>query len=473
MDSYSKDLIESFCLEIIANSNKIIKDAKKISVHDFSSNSSLKYINTLSNFAEAIQHATKAVYKQINWSNSKYIDNNFRILKRLKESVKFLSTNLKYIEDSKMSRVPWGLSSPLQKLAESVVPDANVILYQQWDYNYSIITSDINEYIANKLSELEIYIPQELYESILQELSKPLYLISFPYLEKNNILQYSLLGHEVGHLYADKILKSIDIKKRIFNDKNLVSILSTTVVSKPQALSIIEDRWQRIFKELLSDVVATVFFGPAMLFSMLEFSLQQDIDTVPSPETGFYPPWRARLRICHKMVLLLIPHFNSLSNGSTLLHSDKMKERIDEISNIISETNDIENMKKNKNIFDIFSNAEQYIESIFSQIIKDLGKDRLDEKTFFSHVDTLSQRLSNGIPPNIIDDLDINTNATLCEIINASWKYRISWESKIFDDDGEFNEEYLSERKKLNQLTNKAIEYSDLANKYKKFKEDI
>lgn len=472
MNSYSKDLIESFCLEIIANSSKIIKDAKKISVHDFSSNSSLKYINTLSGFAEAIKYATKTVYKQINWKDSKYIENKFRILKRLKESVKFLSNDLKYIEDSKMSRIPWGLSNPLQNLAKSVVTDASVILYQQWNYNYTIITSDINEYIKNKLSELEVYIPQKLYENILQDLSNPLYLISFPYLEKNNILQYSLLGHEIGHLYADKILKTIDIKKKIIDNKNLVSLLSTAP-SKPQALGRIEDIWKRIFKELLSDVVGTVFFGPAMLFSMLEFSLQQNIDTVPSPEVHFYPPWRARLRLSHKMVLKLVPHFDNLSNGNTLFDDNKIKERIDEISNIIKETSDIDNMKINKYIFDIFNSVEGYIESLFPQIIKDLDEDGLDEKTFFNNVDVLSQRLANGIPPNIINDLDVNTNATLCEIINASWKYRISWEAEIFDENGNFNEHYLNERKKLNQLTNKAIEYSDLTNKYKKAQEEV
>jgi hypothetical protein len=68
-----------------------------------------------------------------------------------------------------------------------------------------------------------------------------------------------------------------------------------------------------------------------------------------------------------------------------------------------------------------------------------------------------------------INDLDINANASLDEIINSAWKNRLSWEAEIFDDEGNFNEKYLYERKKLNKLTLKAIEYANLTKEYNDF----
>lgn len=42
-------------------------------------------------------------------------------------------------------------------------------------------------------------------------------------------------------------------------------------------------------------------------------------------------------------------------------------------------------------------------------------------------------------------------------------------EAEIFDDEGNFNEKYLYERKKLNKLTLKAIEYANLTKEYNDF----
>jgi len=466
MHGYSKDLIESFALEIIANAHKIIKDAKKVSSHDFSSGASLRYINIISKSAQATSYATKTIYKKIDFQDKKTVESNFRILKRLKESIKFFSTNLKYISDSKMSKIPWGLSNPLAQLANNIIDDANILLYQQWDYNYSIVTRDINEYISDKLELLQIYIPSKLYKELKIELKRPLYLISFPYLEKNNILQYSLLGHEVGHLYADKILHSLNMKTIIMNDKNLSTLLNNAK-SKPQALEQIEDIWKRIFQELISDTIGTLFFGPAMLFSILEFSLQQDIDIPPNHKNGFYPPWRARLRVSHTMVLKLLPNFSSYGQGATLFSDANIIKRVKEIESIVAQNIDKESMQnEHEGIFHIFNNAYNYLQTLYDAMLLEFDKNNFDEIKFFEHVNKLTQRLEQGIPPNIIDELDITTNATLCEILNAAWKYRISWENTIFDDDGNFNEEYLLKRKKLNQLTNKAIEYCDLTDSY-------
>lgn len=60
-----KELVDSFCLEIIANSIKIIKDIKKISTHEFSSDSSKDVLLVINNIAESIIISTKSLNERI------------------------------------------------------------------------------------------------------------------------------------------------------------------------------------------------------------------------------------------------------------------------------------------------------------------------------------------------------------------------------------------------------------------------
>ncbi len=136
----TKDVIEGFCLEIISNSRKVTRDIKKISTHEFGSKSSEQVLEVIHDIADAIGQATKTLFKQIDWQDDTFRESKFRQLRRLKELIQIFSSNLQFIENSKMDKIPWSLVEPLQKIASSITPNAKIVLCQQWDYNYSIYT---------------------------------------------------------------------------------------------------------------------------------------------------------------------------------------------------------------------------------------------------------------------------------------------------------------------------------------------
>lgn len=464
---YSKDVVESFCLEIISNAERIKRDAEKISNHDFSSKASKQLSDTLVLFAKAFRESTENIFRKIDFQDNQVFQIYFQQLQNIMDLTHHIAEQLRYIEQSKMSKSPIGLLSPLQDIANQIIPNVQIILYEMWQHNYAIHKKSFNEIFQLILQDIQMYICNERFQEIEKTLTTPLHLIAFPHIDKKNILQYSLLGHELGHLYVDERLKKFDIKKHIMSDSNIMKLL-TQSQNKPQMLQEIEEKWRRLVEELLSDVVGTVLFGPAMLFSMFEFAIQRDIDLEPRKQNNFYPPWRSRLRLSYEMVKKMLPSFGTQGYGAHLFEQQKILCRIEEIKQIIENQKDINAMSLD--VSSVFKNATAYIESIYGDILHELRIESFNETKFTENIKILTDRLQNGLTPNILDDLKISSNATLCEILNTAWQYRISWEGSIFNEQNEFNEIYLKKRRTLNQLTNKAIEFADLTNLYKKEK---
>lgn len=470
---FNKDIIESFCLEIISNSTKVTKDINKISTHEFGSESSKEVLEAIHDISNAIGYATQILFKQTDWDDNLLHETRLRQLRRLKELIQIFSSHIQFIENSKMNKIPWSLVNPLQKIASSITPNAKIVLCQQWDYNYSIYTRNLFDQYHELILILEEFITEEMFNNLETKLQTPLYLVNFPYLEKNNILLFSLLGHEIGHLVADRYIQKLepDVLGHSFRGilKELYEKKYKTLTTMPNYLAVCSTAWKRLFEELLSDVVGSLAFGPAMLFSMFEFSVHYDLDMIPNNSNQFYPPWRARLRIVLNTILNFIPSFDDLE--SNIFTDINVKNRLFQIKRIIDDKKDIVILNDESNIFinTIYKNVIERIESYIPELLIQFEKNNFDETIFFDNINILNSRLNNGIPPNILDELDLNTVSTIEEIINAAWKYRLSWEPKIFDEDGTFNKEYIDTRKNLNKLTIKAIEYINLVNNYKEY----
>lgn len=468
---FNKDLIESFCLEIISNTTQIRNDKNKLLVHKYATKASLILLESLCLTAEVCEESAKYLYKDINWEKDKTISINFKILRQVKSTVERLTFCLDYLEHSRIDNVPNGLAIPFARIAKHIIPDAEIILYQQWDYNYSIMVFDIQRWLHEVIVEpFKSYVGEALYDRAFKNMAQPIYLAAFPYLEKNNIFQYSLLGHEIGHLYADKLLKDVDIRNNLqlllekhLNDENIKDNI-------PKFIDYCASIWKRLFEELMSDAVGTVLFGPAMVFSISEFALHYDLDLLPSQENNFYPPWRSRLRLSIEVLKRNISDLECMSSGGSLFVNPQIQDRIKSIIHIINKQSDIKAMESDEILSALFKNVYDHVVSKREDIYKDFAKTSFDKKAYFNRIDMLAKRLSGGIPPNTTNDLDSAENATLCEILNAAWKERISWESGIFDDDGSFKNESLKKRTKLNDLTNKAIEFSELQASYLELK---
>jgi hypothetical protein len=90
----------------------------------------------------------------------------------------------------------------------------------------------------------------------------------------------------------------------------------------------------------------------------------------------------------------------------------------------------------------------------------------------YRYLPHLIKRMELGITPNAFEpSLEDRKAVSLVEIINAAWFYKISWGNDIFDNNGVLNKDIFKLRDRMNRLTLKAIEYSDIEAEFRNSKE--
>jgi hypothetical protein len=205
-------------------------------------------------------------------------------------------------------------------------------------------------------------------------------------MERKNILLHSLIGHELGHLFAaDYINKG---KKDAFSEAVMPEIErivekevedSTTnkksddlfLRAKKENLKLYYlnkalTAWERGLEELLSDIVGAILFGPAALFASYEVAKQFGFDYMPSSDTMYYPPWRMRLREILRFFndygAKVLPINDSIFYGNKIKAS-KVNQHYEQISLLCSSTEDQDLIQ-----------ADPIVKLAYSYLIDDLKK---------------------------------------------------------------------------------------------------
>jgi hypothetical protein len=178
-----------------------------------------------------------------------------------------------------------------------------VMVRVQSAYNYEIF--NIIDYYREMLGQL---LGQRFAEIIGP--NTQLFIVAVPSVEHSNVLLHSILCHEVGHRIADKYLKLEDQEELV---KQINSSIGEDLTWWDPDIENKGPLWkfqarQRIFKlihqartcalqELISDALSYHLCGISALFALDEFSSSSDVlDSLPDQASGFYPPWRYRIR---------------------------------------------------------------------------------------------------------------------------------------------------------------------------------
>src|SRR4030042_3209193 len=216
--------------------------------------------------------------------------------------------------------------------------------------------------------------------------------------------------------------------------------------------------------------IRTLLFGPAMIFSALEIAIQDNLDNLPSTINNFYPPWRLRLREILKVIQNPSQKFIPLPNS---IFSERIIECVNNQFEIIKKIVEVEDDKTRIEDNPILKIAYREIYSHISDA-KDIFHDQLKDSIVKSHdlytkLPHLIKRIDLGIPPNAHEEnIDEREPATLIEIINAVWFHKITWEDRVFDEKGVFNEDIIMKRDRMNRLTLKEIGRAHLEDDYRK-----
>jgi len=491
---HTHELTEGYVLEIISRAQSVQRRCKELLSKDFASESPKNLANALINIINFLEEATKSIFKSIDWIkiNQEKIKESFILLQITDIIIKELGSHVRYIDGAQTQKLPWSLIRPIEKIIRKLLPDAEIMLRPQWNYNYTIYTNNLYEDYLYYLSGYQNLFPAVNFSEILAPISKSFYVVSFPSIERKNILLHCLLGHEIGHLLSknyftkereEDLLKSIrDRVVAIAEDlikRELPPPLIIPQITQQYAQNTIKRTvfiWKRGLEEILADTIGSLIFGPAVLFSTLEFSLQNTdgLDTIPSEDNNYYPPWRTRLRnmvqVIKDLKVLPLPD-DKFDSKEVLINVNK---RFNLIEGIVIKTLDKMEIEKNAILKIAYEEIEKDIMKAREIYKNELKQSAVDPSDFFKYLPHLIKRLGYGIPPNAFEKtINERRPSTVVEIINAAWFHKLSWKDQLVDENGVFKNAVCENRDRMNRLTLKALDYSDIETEYFEKKESL
>ena len=330
---------------------------------------------------------------------------------------------------------------------------------------------------------------------VLAELDTPFHIIAFPALERTNIILHCLLGHELGHLLANRFLT--DERRTAFVQSIMTDLEEQSKRDlekaeqqfgplfrdqlKDQVLTMWAELagtiWTRALQELLSDVVGALLFGPATLFSSWEMGLFQGFDVPPTAGNNFYPPWRLRIRtvagVCQEATPFFPVPATVFRSADRNERAVRVNDRIDYILGIAAGDADIKVIGADPLTRLCYEALPKTIGEATNYFLNDCGLKamRLSAESLHHALPPLIERLDHWLPPNAVEDDPLAAvPADIAEIINTAWYVRMSWDQLQPGADDARIDEWLAQRAALNRLTLKAIEFSDLARSYRQYK---
>lgn len=498
--------LEDYSLEIIARCKAGESRCRQLLAADYASDAPLALARTLLSVFEYLAQVSLAILDRIDWTGPQNeIDKATENLRTLDWQVKQFGAHIRYVESARTPRLPWQVIPSFEKLVDWLRAGAQVMLRPMWHYNYATIVSDLRELYLNELQEYEYYLPAIDVESkIVSPLGSAFHVISFPSLERDNILLHSLIGHELGHLVVTEIVEK---HKKDFLDgvqsqiesvtKEELASKNVTPVSVPlwydQVLTtqITENSnrclkyWERAMEEILADMVGALLFGPAALFSTFDIAVQSGFDIPPSERNEYYPPWRRRIRHVLRIVdeiatdlLSIKPDLfrmaapMSLAERAGRLGLDRenrarlVKDRISTIRTTASATDD----ELAINVIPLarvaYSVLEKYLDKAALELRTLLGSHVVIQKPLLSKLPILIERLDSGVTPNAEHDMPSRklSKISLVDVLNTAWYHKASLSIAPVESKDRNTFELI--RSQRNRLTLKAIEYAHLAEEH-------
>lgn len=382
---------------------------------------------------------------------------------------------LPFLDHAHTHQTPRGLVCLLDDIITKLNPEAKLLVWPQSEYNYTIrdIIPTLKKTISNIFSSDEQI-------NLFSELSEPLNLISFPRIERDDILVHAVFGHEIGHPIADKYLAGEELedsyRDKLLEANNKIDTLlkdrlpkTVTKIERIEAkknlVKEVEEIRRRGIEELVSDSVAIMTFGPSALFALYDILIIDNLDTTPG-STDYYPPVRKRLRNMKKLMDKLgytevLNNLNKYGVDNDIAQS--IVDYLFRIDELINSSSDINSIKK-KPILDIaYMWLDETLVSASEFAQKEVACISFDVKTIAAEIPELIKRLHLDLPPNEIGAFPQSKAVNWRSAILASWIFKIGGVKKINDYDISLTSNDIE---LIQKTTLRAIEYIILTTKY-------
>ncbi len=395
-------------------------------------------------------------------------------LKLLSSLIRQLGVFLEWLDNAHTEQTPRGLVQLLKDLINKMDPDSRVIARPQAEYNYSIYP--LGE-LLRKL--VEDYIPHSKQASFQNHLSSPIKLISFPRIERDDMLGHAIFGHELGHPVADKYLDSensdsehisahsriqqqiADLVEKMLNEKNADDERKLEWSTK--IFDHVLQVRKRALEELISDAVGILIFGPCAFFALYELFWSGNLDAKPA-SSEWYPPSRMRIRLMLKLMddLDFPGSFKQVSEQqASSPYVDAVNAFIEEARQLATVTDDkaaIDNEPELKIAYDWMESSLDKALEFAKQNTRSVA---FDSSKIFLQLPELLQRIELGVPPNEVGSPGELQTVDYRASLLAAWMFKLRGVSPVTGT-------ALSSKEldQLHQKTLSAIEYVILQDEY-------
>jgi len=404
-----------------------------------------KYEETLSKIMGDNEYEDENIVKQ---SHQKLITKIHNPL--VKQDAKFLN----WLSKAQTKRVPWSFVHCAEELFQQIIPNHNLLIYCENQYNYGICWS-----------ESKTLAPY------------PYYILSLPGLHRTNILWHTLVGHEIFHPRCNEFIDKYN-QKVLINIKNTVTANYRSISSNEDSSDLFSDSekkeridnitnithlaWRRAMEELLSDMACVEIFGPSAILAMKAFSACSPKNDIPEPDNNFYPSWQYRFEIVWDNFIK-----DKLSKLDDVYSEIRNQDIVKCFKEDMLENECLVEKKEGEHLINkhkLAKIAYKEVKTLISDAVNFVKDNTINiskwyDKKTLNQIPTLVGRLENGIPPNEAI-IEINEQegvykthpAAIPAILISGWMYETYWQEK-FDSD-----ERVMTYKTLSRLILKACE---------------
>jgi hypothetical protein len=329
-----------------------------------------------------------------------------------------------YINDSRMANVPWSILPALDILFQDLDKNSEYTICPMWESNYGVLTGDAISFLKEicRSGNLIFNAPSSAdldsqISSLFSGAPERIHFLFYPRLERLSAVHFALLGHEIGHIFAEewtaakfaafetthKLTAAFEkIAKQEYAASfkgvppGLPDVFEANFVLLKTAQAI--EMCKKALREIISDIYGAFVFGDIALVAKYLFFLRSDIDDVSNwwKHSAAYPSPRYRIKIVSEAIKHLKAKYN-FSGEIVCGWEDRINECI---SAPIAES------KCDEYVRAFIKKIDYFKHYVFDQI-----ENKLDPNVFTRHVEkqmisVAEDRLKKQITPNAFVSAD-------------------------------------------------------------------
>lgn len=356
---------------------------------------------------------------------------------------------LEVLDKARSDEVPWSLVPSIERMAEQLLPGFSVLITTTPDMNYMVDWSH---------NPVTIYLPK---------------------LHRANGFLHVLIGHELFHpIVVDFFkteLKKVQPKLRDDCQAYLAALGYQPDLFFQQRLDAYLNhaltQWQKGLTELMCDMGAAAIFGPAALWSISGFAATQNLNSPPTQENQFYPPWRLRLKTIYDYIVRMDDGIAKINHLTIAMQSAGLSEHSGYLGNCFSiesesfTVGDLAADPMRELTVKVYEHIEESMDAARQFVATAASKFSKRWSTTLDEVPSLLGRLALNVPPSelIVSGKHESRAASLTGITTACWIERLVLE--------ESNRLDLIEFRRLCRLMLKAIEDAELKRAFKEWED--